>query len=240
VVLETFQGPLDLLLYHVNWDEVDILDIPIARIAESFTRYLDVLKVIDVERAGEFLVVAAQLMDIKSKMLLPRPEETAAEAEAEDPRRELVKQLLEYKRFKQAAEALDARADGQARRFGRVAGPEPAKAASLRPVEMWDLVSAFGRLMRETASQATQAVVVDATPLHVHMDNVLARVREAGGLMFSEVFTPPRTWPRLIGLFQAVLELAKGRQVIPEQPEPRGDIRLLPGEALAGGGDQAG
>ncbi len=239
VELEAFQGPLDLLLYLVKRDEVDILDIPIAHIAASFTRHLDVLKIIDVERAGEFLVVAAQLMEIKSKMLLPRPEVEEA-GEMEDPRRELVKQLLEYKRFKQAAEALDARANEQARRFGRVSAPEPAKAASLRPVELWDLVSAFGRLMRETAAQATQAVVVDQTPLHVHMENVLARVRETGGLMFSQVFTPPRTWARLIGLFQAVLELAKGRQVMPEQAEPRGDIRLRPGEAFSGQGDQGG
>ncbi|MFO0926125.1 MAG: segregation/condensation protein A [Gemmataceae bacterium] len=97
VELDTFRGPLDLLLYLVKRDEIDILDIPIARVADQFKQYLDVLSLIDVERAGDFLVLASTLMEIKSKMLLPRPEETAEPEE--DPRRELVRQLLQYKRF---------------------------------------------------------------------------------------------------------------------------------------------
>src|SRR5438552_13693042 len=101
VDLEAFRGPLDLLLYLVKRDEIDIRDIPIARVAEQFKDYLNVLQLIDVERAGDFLVMAATLMEIKSKLLLPRAEETAA-AEG-DPRLELVRQLLEYKRFKDAA-----------------------------------------------------------------------------------------------------------------------------------------
>ena len=97
VEIDSFRGPLDLLLFLVKREEVDVLDIPIARIAEQFRRYLDVLQMIDVERAGEFLVMAATLMEIKSRMLLPRPEEEEGEEE-EDPRRELVRQLLEYKK----------------------------------------------------------------------------------------------------------------------------------------------
>src|SRR5580692_4767873 len=99
VDLDTFRGPLDLLLYLVKRDEVDIRDIMIARVAEQFKRYLDVLALIDVERAGDFLVMAATLMEIKSKMLLPQPVDTA-EREA-DPRQELVRQLIQYKRFKE-------------------------------------------------------------------------------------------------------------------------------------------
>src|SRR5438105_4795546 len=106
VDLDTFRGPLDLLLYLVKRDEVDVLDIPIARVAEQFKHYLDVLTLIDVERAGDFLVLASTLMEIKSKMLLPRPAEQAQEPE-EDPRRELVRQLLQYKRFKEAAATLE-------------------------------------------------------------------------------------------------------------------------------------
>ena len=229
VDLEAFRGPLDLLLYLVKRDEVDILDIPIARVAGQFARYLDVLKLVDVERAGDFLVVAATLMEIKSRMLLPRPEESAG-AEAEDPRRELVKQLLLYKRVKEAAQALDGRAGEHARRYPRVAAPEPPRSTTLRPVELWDLVSAFARLMRETAAETQHTLVLDQTPLHVHMENVLALVRRTGGIAFSDVFTPPRTRMRLIGLFQAVLELAKGRLVLPAQPVPFGEIMLAPGE----------
>src|SRR5215831_18147010 len=106
VDLSNFRGPLDLLLYLVKHNEVDICDIPIARITEQFLEYLRVLEMIDVERAGDFLVMAATLMEIKSRMLLPRSEEAAAEDA--DPRLELVKQLIEYKRFKDAAILLEA------------------------------------------------------------------------------------------------------------------------------------
>src|SRR5205085_48855 len=99
VDLDTFRGPLDLLLFLVKRDEIDVLDIPVARVAEQFKAYLEVLRVIDVERAGDFLVLAATLMEIKSRLLLPRPP-AGADEPAEDPRQELVRQLLEYKRFK--------------------------------------------------------------------------------------------------------------------------------------------
>src|SRR5690348_16042131 len=108
VDIDTFRGPLDLLLYLVKRDEVDVRDIPIARVAEQFKEYLDVLQLIDVERAGDFLVMAATLMEIKSRLLLPRPEESAEPDD--DPRQDLVKQLVQYKRFKDAAAVLEMRA----------------------------------------------------------------------------------------------------------------------------------
>src|SRR5262245_44092341 len=202
VVLDTFRGPLDLLLYLVKRDEVDILDIPIARITEQFEHYLDVLTMIDVERAGDFLVLAATLMEIKSKMLLPRPEETAEPAE--DPRRELVRQLLQYKRFKEASAGLEEMEARQAQRWPRLPVAAPAAKGGPPPVqavELWDLVSAFGRLMRETLAQQPQAIVVDHTPLHVHMEQVLARLEKERRLPFSTLFTPPYTRSRLVGLF---------------------------------------
>src|SRR5262245_8930960 len=238
VVLDGFRGPLDLLLYLVKRDEVDILDIPIAQVAEQFRQCLDVLTLIDVERAGDFLVMAATLMEIKSKLLLPRPEKESAEAE-EDPRRELVKTLLQYRRFKEAAEALERLADEQARRVARVPPPAPARKGgppALEPVELWDLVSAFGRLMRETLAQQPQMIVVDHTPLHVHMDDVLARLEQAAGrVSFAELFTPPYTRSRLVGIFLAILELAKLRRIIPEQEGSFAEIwvRLAPPEVEA-------
>lgn len=237
VVLDTFQGPLDLLLYLVKRDEVDVLDIPIARIAEQFKQYLDVLTLIDVERAGDFLVLAATLMEIKSKLLLPRPEETTSE-EVEDPRRELVKQLLQYKRFKEAAGVLEDWAEKQAQKLPRLPIPGPTRREgppALQPVELWDLVSAFGRLVRETMAQQPQSVVVDHTPLHVHMDNVLAHLEKEGRAPFSSLFTPPYTRSRLVGLFLAILELTKMRRLMPEQDEPFSEIwvRLAPPEVEA-------
>src|SRR5262245_23437433 len=165
VVLDTFRGPLDLLLYLVKREEVDIRDIPIARVAEQFKAYLDVLTMIDVERAGDFLVVAATLMEIKSRLLLPRPA-VAAEPE-DDPRQELVRQLMQYKQFKDAAAVLEALAEDHNRRLPRQPAPPPVADLAQTPlqqVELWDLVSAFGRLMRETLAGQSQQIVVDTTP----------------------------------------------------------------------------
>src|SRR5262245_56325358 len=153
VALDAFHGPLDLLLYLVKKHEVDVLDIPIATIAEQFREYLQSLGELDVEFAGEFLVMAATLMEIKSRMILPA-EAQAADDEQPDPRRELVKQLLEYRKIKDAAAALEERAEAQGTRVPRVEPPPTTGPAApvVRPVELWDLVSAFARLMRETQS----------------------------------------------------------------------------------------
>src|SRR5207237_9136711 len=151
VNLEVFRGPLDLLLFLVKGNECDICDIPIARLAEQFLDYLRVMEMIDVEESGDFLVMAATLMEIKSKMLLPRSEDEP-DNDA-DPRLELVRQLIEYKKFKDAAGLLEVQAERQLSRLAREAvesaSVDPAQ-QPLRQVELWDLVSAFGRLMRET------------------------------------------------------------------------------------------
>lgn len=241
VELDTFRGPLDLLLYLVKRHEVDICDIPIARVAEQFLAYLNVLQTIDVEWAGEFLVLAATLMEIKSRMLLPRPEEQG-DAE-EDPRQELVKQLLEYKKYKEAATLLEAHAQRQLLRLPRVPEPldrpDPGK-QPLRQVELWDLVSAFGRLLRETAALQPQAIVLDDTPQQVHMERIVQRLRQAGRLPFSEVFDPPHTRGRLLGLFLAMLELIKGRTIAVDQDRAYGDLWLsLAPPAPASAGESA-
>lgn len=226
VDLDIFRGPLDLLLYLVKREEVDVRDIPIARVAEQFKEHLDVLALIDVERAGDFLVMAATLMEIKSRMVLPRAPD--APDDEEDPRLELVRQLLQYKKFKDAAALLEARAQEQSHRLARQPSPLPTAlgAPAVQPVELWDLVSAFGRLMRETMAGQAQAIIVDQTPLHVYMDEVLGRLRREARLPFSSLFTAPHTRGRLLGLFLAILELTKRWQVRPEQGGPFSDIWL--------------
>jgi segregation and condensation protein A len=226
VELEIFKGPLDLLLYLVKRNEVDICDIPIAKIAEQFLEYINVIQMLDVDWAGEFLVMAATLLEIKSRLLLPRPEEMA-EAE-EDPRLELVRQLIEYKKFKDAAALLEEQAERQQSRLARLpieipSAPDPAQ-QPLQHVELWDLVSAFGRLMRETSALQPRQIVMDETPIQVHMDRILQLLREQGRLVFASLFTPPYTRGRLLGLFLAILELIKSRQIQAEQPEPFGAI----------------
>jgi segregation and condensation protein A len=228
VALDAYHGPLDLLLYLVRRSEVDVLDIPIARIAEQFREYLDVLAELDVEFAGDFLVMTATLVEIKSRMLLPaeaRPEEE----DVDDPRRELVRQLLEYRKIKDAAAALEERAARQGERVPRQELPEPTAGGgpAVKPVELWDLVSAFARLMRETQALQTGTIAVDDTPQHVYEAQIRERVRAEGRLAFRAIFTPPYHKARLIGLFLAILELVRHRGVALEQPERDGDIWLV-------------
>jgi segregation and condensation protein A len=228
VNLDTFRGPFDLLLYLVKHDEIDIRDIPIARVTEQFLQYLSVIEMIDVELAGDFLVMAATLMEIKSKMLLPREEE--ADGEGADPRQELVRQLLEYKKYKDAASLLESQAERQQCRLPRqpveTAAVDPAQ-QPLRAVELWDLVSAFGRLMRETLALQPQQIVIDDTPMHhIYMGVILERLDREGRLPFSGIFNPPYTRGRLLGLFLAILELIKNGQLWAEQSEQFGDIVL--------------
>ena len=212
VALDAFHGPLDLLLYLVKKHEVDVLDIPIARVADQFLDYLRSLHELDVELAGEFLVMAATLMEIKSRMLLPADAQAAGD-EQPDPRRELVKQLLEYRKIKDAAAALEERAERQGTRLARVAPEEPAAPGvpPVRPVELWDLVSAFARLMRETHALRPQTVIVDDTPQHVYEEEVRRRVRAEKRVAFRDLFAPPFHKARLIGLFLAILELIRAR-----------------------------
>lgn len=231
VRLDAFHGPLDLLLYLVKRNEVDVLDIPIATIAEQFLAYVLAVKELDIEFAGEFLVMSATLMEIKSRTLLPT-EEAHGSDDQPDPRRELVRQLLEYRKFKDAAAALEAKAEAAAERLARVEPPDPNPARDrtppVRQVELWDLVSAFARLMRETQALQPATIAVDDTPQHVYEAQLKELVAAAGGrLPFRDAFPPPRTKPRLIGIFLAVLELIRHHGLGLDQPEPGGDIFLI-------------
>ncbi len=233
VELDNFRGPMDLLLWLVKHNEVDLQDIPIAVILDQYLAYLSVLEIIDVELAGEFLVMAATLMEIKSRLLLPRPPE--ADAEDADPRLELVKQLIEYKKYKEAAALLEEHADRQATRLSRLPSERPVfdpAEQPLRKVELWDLVSAFGRLMRETIALQPKQIVMDETPIQVHMERILDRLQQAGRLSFAELFTPPHTRGRLLGIFLAILELIKGRKIEAEQLEAFGEVWIVPAPAV--------
>ena len=229
VALDAFHGPLDLLLYLVKRSEVDVLDIPIAEVADQFLAYVLAVKELDIEAAGEFLVMTATLMEIKVRSLLPADEHATSDDQP-DPRRELVRQLLEYRKFKDAAAALEAKAEEAGTRVARQEPPEPAREhePKVRPVELWDLVSAFARLMRETQSLQPTTIAVDDTPQHVYEAQLMERVTASGGrLLFREAFPAPHYKARLIGIFLAVLELIRHRGLGLEQPEPEGAIFLV-------------
>jgi segregation and condensation protein A len=227
VNLETFRGPLDLLLFLVKRHEVDIFDIPIGKITDQFVEYLNTLRQVDVELAGDFLVMAATLMEIKSKMLLPAGAEPGEEALEEDPRLELVKQLVEYRKFKDAAALLESRAEEQGSRLPRVMPEEPLRPGGpppMRPVELWDLVSAFGRLMREAEALQPTPIIVDDTPQHVYAAQVTMQLRREGRSSFHDLFQPPFTRSRLIGLFLALLEMVRRFELEVEQGERFGEF----------------
>jgi len=234
VELEVFSGPLDLLLFLVRKHELDIFDIPIAEIADQYVRYLESMRAVDMDVAGEFLVMASTLMEIKSRMLLPR-EESGEGGEEEDPRAELVRQLLEYKRFRDAAAQLQELAEQHQRRFPRMAssvdGP-PADPASepIRDVELWDLVSAFGRLMRQTLATAASTIVYDDVPIEQCMERILERVGRERRVAFTALFEDTPTRAAVVGMFLGMLELIRQHKIRVEQPELFGEIWIVPNE----------
>jgi segregation and condensation protein A len=229
VDLEIFRGPLDLLLFLVRKEELDILDIPIARVTEQYLAYLKVLQMIDVDVVGDFLVMASTLMEIKSRLLLPHdPLEETVEA---DPRSQLVRQLLEYKKFRDAAEGLQELAEEQRLRFGRVPlerfGHDLTPAQEpIRDVEMWDLVSAIGRLMRQNFALAPKSIIYDETPIEVYMAEIEQLLAQQRQVSFSDLFTTLPDRGKIVGRFLAVLELVRTCRIRAEQDEPFGEIKL--------------
>ncbi len=232
VDLTIFRGPLDLLLYLVRKHEVEIVDIPISLIAEQYLEYLTVLEQLDVVAAGDFLSMASLLIEIKSQQVLPRADEV--EEELEDPRQELVRRLLEYKQFRDAASILDERSRAWQQHYPRVAGDLPPRQRNLaeepiQEVELWDLVSAFGRIIRENVATQPSNIVYDDTPIHVYMARILAQLSERGRLALSELLDARLHKSVLISMFLAVLELVRHHRVRAEQNALFGEIWILPG-----------
>jgi segregation and condensation protein A len=229
VQLDVFRGPLDLLLYLVRKHEVDVADIPVAPIAEQFLEYLSVMEQIDVAAVGDFLEVASWLMEIKSRMVLPRGDEV--EEQLEDPRQELVQRLLEYKKYRDAASILEERSRAWQQRFARAANDLAERRRDLadepiREIELWDLVSAFGRILRDTELVQPSSIVYDDTPIHVYMDAIRQRLKERGRVAYHDLFEPGMNKSSLISVFLAVLELVRNYGVRAEQNELFGEIWL--------------
>jgi segregation and condensation protein A len=234
VDLTTFRGPLDLLLFLVRKHELEISEIPIAPITEQFLEYLEVLKELDVDGVGDFVEMASTLMEIKSRSLLPHVEEESDEP-LEDPRQDLVRRLLEYKRFKDAASMLEERGHEWQQRFTRLASDAPATRdpaqEPIREAELWDLVSAFGRILKQQAVVSPSNIRYDDTPVHVYMERIHADLLARGRLSMSELFKPHTNKSTLVGLFLATLELVRHHGVHLEQGELFDEIWILPGGA---------
>ena len=224
VDLSIYNGPLDLLLHLIREREVDIHDIPIADITEQFLLHLDVVKRIDVERAGDFLLMAATLMLIKSRTLLPRAEEENDDLDGElDPRTDLVAQLLEYKAFRDRSRALEESGSERLLRYdGRISMPDPEAPDAgklLEDVGVHDLLLAFEKLMRETLAEVDFKVFGESLPVREVRATLRERLSIAGGsLVFRDFFVERRDRFYIVSVFCALLEMLKG-----------GDVRLEPG-----------
>ena len=247
VELDVYNGPMDLLLYLIKRDELDITDIPIARITDSYVQYVNMLKEmstdggLDINVAGDFLVMAATLMEIKSAMLLPKPPaqpgesgQTSAVQDLADPRYELVQQLLEYKRFKDTASLLERQQHKHENRFPRY----PAKLegqsdepppVDLEEVQVWDLLDAFSKLMRELGvRKRMHEVVYDDTPIDLHAADIEDRLMREGRLTLRALIVGRKSRSEMIGVFLALLELIREKKILVHQHDVHGEMEIEP------------
>jgi len=224
VNLDIFAGPLDLLLYLVRKEEVDIYDIPIAKITNQYISYIELLKSLDIDLAGDFLVMAATLMQIKSAMLLPKAEnDQFQDDDLSDPRRELIRQLLEYKKFKDAANLLNAAADEQKERFPRPGTiveqlkPEAEPEIDIEQVNIWDLLEAFDLVCKATGTVTDISRILDDTPIDLYQIEILHRLQTEGPMTFERIFESKTNRVVMIGLFLALLELIREKLIWADQ-----------------------
>ena len=236
VNLDIFAGPLDLLLYLVRREEVDIYDIPIAEITDQYIRYIEMLKSLDIDLAGDFLVMASTLMQIKSAMLLPKSEPDSALGgdDLVNPRAELIRQLLEYKKFKDAANLLGAAADETNKRFARPAaiieqlkpGSEPQ--IDIEQLSIWDLLEAFDSIIEATGGARFDiSHIKDDTPIDLYQIEILRRLQTEGPMSFERIFESRTSRIVMIGLFLAILELIREKLVGAEQQGTSINLRPL-------------
>jgi segregation and condensation protein A len=229
VKLEVFEGPLDLLLYLIKKDEVDIYDIPIESITKQYLAYMEMFKMLDIDVAGEFVVMAANLIYIKSRSLLPAdqqpPEETAEE---EDPRWELVRQLIEYKKFKDAAATLQRRELEQENIFSRL--PDTAEHRGARPlgeVGMFDLINAFQSVLKRVEARGEmREIFAENFTVSDKIDLIMKMIASGVALSFSELFASAATRTEIVVTFLALLELIRLKQIRASQGEEFGEIEL--------------
>ncbi len=232
VSLNVYSGPLDLLLYLVRKHELDVIDIPILAVTEQFLAHLEVLEQINVNAVGDFVDMASTLIEIKSRMVLPRCDEV--EDQVEDPREELVQRLLAYKEYRDAASMLDERGREWQQRFARAADDLPPRQIdvaeqAIQEVELWDLVTAVARVLRDSPAARETSIVYDDTPIHVFMERIYQRLQSAQSLDFADLFTGIVHKTTIISVFLAVLELVRHGHVRAEQTRDFGRIEIFRG-----------
>ena len=229
--LPAFEGPLDLLLYLIRRNEVDIYDIPIEHVTTQYIEILDSMDNLDLEVAGEFFVMAATLMYIKSRMLLPKKDQGSnqdVEDDDIDPRWELVQQLLEYKKFKEASSEIEDLILNSNDLIARIGPKEALEAVErpLKPVERVDLWNTFNQVLRRLAERITTGEIhAEQVTVADRMEFILLRFKNKPNFLFSELFESTTTVTTIIATFLAVLELTRLGEILIKQDRAFSDIR---------------
>ncbi|KAF0218546.1 MAG: segregation and condensation protein [Geobacteraceae bacterium] len=233
IKIEAFEGPLDLLLHLIKKSEVDICNIPIATVTRQYLEYIELMKELNLDIAGDFLVMASTLIQIKSKMLLPASnDDEAVEEDEEDPRAELVRRLLEYQKYKEAAMTLGGREllgrDTFARKF------EAPELKSLQPeeesleIELFELIEAFRRVLAKVPVQSFHEVGAESISIADRINDILTLLQGKEAVTFDELFAEGGTRELLIASFLAILELCKLKMVKVVQAASFGTILIMP------------
>lgn len=229
VKLEVFEGPMDLLLHLIRKNEIDIYDIPIALITRQYIEYLELMKMLNLDVAGEFLMMASELMYIKSRMLLPKPG-PEEEEEGPDPRDDLVRRLLEYQQYKEVAERLREKPLLGRDVFTRRASSNDwveVSGKELAPVSLFSLVDAFQKMLERVGPDEVE-VMVDRLSVRERIVQLIDRLKGVKSITFEELFEGDKTRSRLIITFLAILEMVRLAVMKLHQGEEGGKIRLFP------------
>lgn len=231
VILEVFKGPLDLLLYLIKKEEVDIYEIPIERITEQYIQYVDLMRMLDLNIAGEFLVMAATLMMIKSRMLLPEEDRTELDDEEEDdPRWDLIRQLVEYKKFKDAALHLEdlehMRANVVAREGDGVRIDEDPEVA-LHDVSIFDLITAFNEVLAKVDKEELRKIFTERFTVAEKVDALLELIQNTPRVSLTSIFGNMVSRQEVVCIFLAMLELIRLRRMRAVQEGPFGEIEII-------------
>ncbi|HEY1172393.1 MAG TPA: segregation/condensation protein A [Verrucomicrobiae bacterium] len=237
VQFEVFEGPLDLLLYLVKKEEVDIYEVNLTKLATQFLAHVEMMRQLDLEIAGEFLVMAATLMYIKSKELLPVEKQVVVEGEddEEDPRWELIRQLVEYKKFKDAAAKLQYREEVQESVYARQPG-KPDFTADEPPqkivVSVFDLIGAVNNILKRYAAKEGESrdIFQDKWTVSEKIETILNTIESKGTVKFSELFDSAVSRTEVVVTFLAMLELIRLKRVLISQPETFADIEISKNE----------
>lgn len=231
VKLEIFEGPLDLLLYLIRKNEVDICNIPIAKITEQYLGYLNVIKMLDLNNIGDFLVMASTLMHIKSNMLLPQEEKKEEEQEEEDPREELVNRLLEYRKFKNAAGKLKKL---KHKEFNSLTRKSNFKEKISVPVQyeanVFDLIEVFKNVMKEVPEDVMEGVIRDEVTVDEKSHELMHLLAKKPKLYFTLILRRSKSKMEIIATFLAILELIRLKEVVVCQSETFGEIEIIRNE----------